>query len=335
MYPYGVGETGMLNMLILEILEVYSDCEHRLTQADIIKLLDNNYGIRCDRRTIKSNIVSLIKLGYDISLKGGYYLIDRTFDNAELRLLIDSVLFAKGITQAQAKRLIDKLEGLGNRYFHAKVRHIHKLPELQHSDNAAVMHSLDTLNDALEQGKKISFIYNSYGTDFKLHPRKEHEYIVSPYDMVANNGHFYLIGNYDKYDNLSHYRIDRMTGVRILDEPVKQRKEIKDFEQGYNLPKHMAEHIYMYSGESVQVKFWTYESMMDQLIDWFGRDFRIIDKDEEDILVSVRCNKEAFICWALQYGRFVEVVAPMTLREELRNIIDEMYKVYHTEEGTS
>lgn len=31
------------------------------------------------------------------------------------------------------------------------------------------------------------------------------------------NGHYYLIGNYDTHDNVSHYRLDRMTSVEILE----------------------------------------------------------------------------------------------------------------------
>ncbi len=34
-------------------------CDHSLTQQDIIKLLDKNYGMECDRRSVKNNILSL------------------------------------------------------------------------------------------------------------------------------------------------------------------------------------------------------------------------------------------------------------------------------------
>ncbi|SCY30693.1 WYL domain-containing protein [Lachnospiraceae bacterium XPB1003] len=43
---YATGNKKMLNMLILEILRVYTDEDHSLTQQDIIKLLDKNYGMR-------------------------------------------------------------------------------------------------------------------------------------------------------------------------------------------------------------------------------------------------------------------------------------------------
>ena len=70
-------------------------------------------------------------------MEDGYYLAEREFEDAELRMLIDSVLFSKNLTQKQARTLIDKLRAKGNKYFPAKVSHISNLPEMQHSDNSS------------------------------------------------------------------------------------------------------------------------------------------------------------------------------------------------------
>ena len=218
---YATANKKMLNMLILNILEQYSDAEHRLTQQEIIRLLKSNYDMECDRRSVKNNILYLNELlGDVIDMENGYYLAEREFENAELRMLIDSVLFSKNLTQKQAKDLIEKLRAKGNRYFSTKVSHIKNLPDMQHADNKQLMYTLDTVNDAIAEKKKISFVYNSYGIDFKLHPRRETRYVVNPYQMVANIGKFYLIGNYDKYDDISHYRLDKMTEVEIIDERI-------------------------------------------------------------------------------------------------------------------
>ena len=40
----------------------------------------------------------------------GYYLEEREFEDAELRMLIDSVLFSKTIAGSSAKKLIEKLK---------------------------------------------------------------------------------------------------------------------------------------------------------------------------------------------------------------------------------
>ena len=315
-------------MLILEILREYSDDDHHLTQQDIIRLLKKNYDMTCDRRSVKSNILSLKELGYEISMQDGYFLVEREFENAELRMLIDSVLFSKTISQSQAKRLIGKLKRFGNRYFNAKVSHVSNLPELQHSDNKQVMITLDVLNDAIEKKRKIRFLYNEYGTDFKLHLRRGRPYIVNPYQMIANNGRYYLIGNYDKYDNISHYRIDRMTSVTMLEEAAKPKKDVADFAQGFSLPKNMAEHIYMFSGASVSVKIKTYTWMMDSLVDWFGKDFRILQKDGQDMIISVNCNERSMLFWAMQYGKYVDVLEPKSLRDSIRENVEDMHRRY-------
>ncbi len=319
----------MLNMLILEILKEYTDCDHRLTQKEIIDLLYHRYGAKSDRRTIHNNIQSLKDMGYEINTQRGCYLMEREFDDAELRLLIDSVLFSKNLSVQQSKRLIEKLKGLGNRYFHAKVTHVCTLPNICRTDNKHTMLVLDVLNDAIESKRKVSFIYNRFGTDFKLHPKRSEPYIVNPYQMVANNGRYYLVGNYDKYDDVSHYRIDRITSIAMLPDRVKPKSKIKEFTNGFNLPRHMAEHIYMFSGESVTVEFLADQEIMDELVDWFGRDFRIEENENGKIMITVKCNEKAMKYWALQYGEHINILKPQSLRESVGQVVEEMMKKYY------
>lgn len=327
---FATGNKKMLNILILDILEQYSDEDHHLTQQEIIRHLQAQYGMDCDRRSVKNNIDALKEIGYAIETNNkGAFLAGRKFDNAELRLLIDSVLFSKGISQKRAKELIEKLKEMGGRHFSAKVKHVCNLPELQHTDNKQTMYALDALNDAIDQRKKVSFTYNTYGTDMKLHPRRQEPYIVNPYQIVANNGRYYLIGNYDKYDNVSHYRIDRMTSVCMLEEKRKPVSQVTDFKNGFSLPKHMAEHIYMFSGKSVTVRMYAQKHLLDELVDWFGKDFKIRKETEENLLVEVKCNEAAMRFWALQHGPYVEVLEPAELRDEIRECVREMWKKYN------
>ena len=329
---YGTGTKKSLNLMILQILKKHTDENHSLTQQQIIKYLDSEYGMECDRRSVKSNVLSLKEMGdeidYDIDMSDGYRISSREFDDAELRILIDSVLFSKSISKNQAKTLIDKIKKLSSKHFKAKVSHVSNCPELHRTINKQAMYSLDAINDAISERKKISFVYNEIGTDLKLHPRKDHEYIVNPYQIVANNGRFYLICNTDKYDNISHYRIDRMTDVRILQETIKPMKKVQGMEHGLNLPKHMAEHIYMFSGESVDVIMRVDKSIMTELVDWFGTDFRIIEEKEKDIKIRLRMNPDAMKYWALQYGYYAEVLEPVELREQIKDRIAVMAQRY-------
>ena len=324
----GTGNKRLLNMYIPNILREYSDENHALTQQDILKQLESDYDVICDRRTVKAYVDEWIELGWDIVYDKGYKLISREFDDAELRILIDSVLFSKSISTRQAQTLIKKLQGFASKYFNAKVSHVCNLPDLNRTVNRQAMYALGIINDAISAKKKIEFIYNEMGTDFKLHPKRKDPYVVNPYQIVANNGKFYLIANYDKYDNVVHFRIDKMKEIKCLNESIKPRSEVPELANGLNLPKHMAEHIYMFSGESVWAEIKTTPDMMGELVDWFGKDFKIEQKEDGYIIIRVKCNGNALRYWALQYGPYVEIIKPVKLREQLKQDAENMYRKY-------
>ncbi len=325
---YTIPPKKMVIINILDILKKYTDMDHRLTQAEIVDILKKEYCMEVDRKTVKRNLLNLLDLdcgidytevartdekGNDTSIYTDWY-IQREFTDAELRLLIDSLLFSKNTPYKQCKELIEKLKGLSNIYFDKKVSHICNLPDNQ-LRNKEVFFTIDMLDEAISQNKKVSFTYNVYKADKELHPKREERYIVNPYQMVATNGKYYLICNYDKYDGLSNYRVDKITDIKILDE---KRKPIKDTDEGeLNLPKHMAEHVYMFAGESIRAKFKAKNYIIDQLIDWFGMDIDIKPIDDEECMVTVNVNREAFFCWALQYALHIEVVEPLDMRKRI------------------
>ena len=170
-------------------------------------------------------------------------------------------------------------------------------------------------------------MYNSYGPDKKLHPKRKKEYVMNPYQMVATNGKYYLICNYDKYDNLVNYRVDHITNIRILDKARKPLKELKEGE--LNLPRHMAEHVYMYSGDSIRAKFKAKNYLIDQIVDWFGIDVKITPVDNEECMAEVYVNKEAFFCWALQYSLHTEVIEPQDMRDRISKAVYEVNEKYN------
>ena len=325
---YGTGTKKMLNMLILDILKEYSDKEHRLLQQDIIDLLESNYGISCERRAVKNNIVSLQEMGYDIAAEKGYYLKSRDFTDAELRLLIDSIFSSGSITDKEAHQLVKKLEKYSNKYFKAHVSHIHSASSGKNTENQKVMDSIAAIDTAISKGKKISFSYLQYGIDFKLHPKRDIRYVVSPYQMISNKGKYFLIGNYDAYDDISHYRLDRIVDVEVLADPRKPMKSIKGLENGLNISEYISEHVYMFSGKSEHIKLRANEYLMDTLIDNFGKDFRVSLGEGSDIIVDLKCNPDAFFYWVMQYGQYTEVLEPESMRERIKKASYDIYKKY-------
>ena len=340
----------MLIMNILDILRKYTDEEHRLSQREIMEILESEYDMKAERKSVKRNLMNLIDWGYNIEYsesvrvnKNGEeeilytdWYLDRDFSDAELRLLIDSLLFSKHIPYSQCKELIEKIEGLSNRYFKSRVKHIRTMP-INAADNKQLFYTIEQLDRAISKGRQVSFYYNEYKTDKKMHPRenaegKPREYIVNPYQIAATNGRYYLICNYDKYDNVSNYRLDRITNIKVLDTPVKPTKQVKGLENGLNLPKHMAEHIYMFTGESAPVVFRAKKYLISEIIDWFGKDITFSDETEDEVTVRVTVNMEAMRKWALQYAMHVKVLGPEKMVELVKEDVARAAKMYKEEE---
>lgn len=330
-----------LSFAILDILRQYTDSnpEHRLNQNDIIEILERDYDIKADRKSVKRNLTSLWEMGFLVEweetrrmypnkdgemeesfIQHDFYLDrdpERDFDDSELRLLIDSLLFSKHVPYSQCKKLVGKLKGLSNNWFKSRIRFISKLPETA-SENRELFLTIDVLDEAIADGKQVAFTYNEFGTDKKLHPKRDREYIVNPYQMAATNGRYYLIGNYDKYDNLANYRMDRITNIRLLDTPVKPKEQVEDGKQ-FSLPKHMAEHLYMFSGESIPVTFRMNKDILNDVIDWFGSDIIFCDETADEVTARVTVNKRAMRYWARQYCGTVKLLSPPDLVETVKS----------------
>ena len=99
---------------------------------------------------------------------------------------------------------------------------------------------------------------------------------------------------------------------------MKPKRKLNGLERGFNLPKHMAEHIYMFTGESVPVKFRANSDLASQIIDWFGTDVRFFNDDGKTVDVRVTVNAQAMKYWALQYGQYVDILEPKQLRDSVK-----------------
>ncbi len=322
------GQAKKLYILyILEILKKYSDDRHRLRQQDIIDIMKKDYDISCERKAVARNISDLQELGYDIETGGGYYLVERDFEDSELRLLIDSVLASRYIPANQAKDLIDRLAGQSNIYFKKQVRHVSNIEKMEHTAGQ-LFYTIEVLSQAIEDNRKVKLFYNRYDETKTLKKTSREKHLVNPYQIVVANGRYYLLGNMDKYSNSTHFRVEKISDVEITDMAAKPVREVDEFQNGLNLPKHMAEHVYMFSGKSQLVRLRVSESGINDVIDWLGSDIQITRESKDTLLVDVTANPQAMKYWAVQFGEKVEILLPETLREEVRELVTKIYNKY-------
>lgn len=353
-------------LYILDILQKYTDEEHRLSQKEIQNILKREYEMTVDRKAVKRNLLNLIEYGSNIeyrevsrkdifrkkdsvSYKGTLDFADKEiaeddllwtdfylkqkFTNEELRLLIDSLLFSKHIPYSQAKELIKKLESLSNIYFKSCSQYIYPLP-VERTDNKQVFYNIAILDEAIRKKKKVLFEYAEYHTDKKMHLKKREdgsvrEYIITPYQMAVQEGKYYLICNYDKYDDISNYRVDRIRNIQILEEKGKPFETLKwSGHQPMNLNEYMKEHVYMYSSENAFVKFRIVKAMISDVIDLFGKGVNFSEETDTHVSVSVHVNERAAEQFAKNYAPDVVILQPKRLRDKLRDDLKKAWEAY-------
>ena len=298
--------TKLALVRILQILEQYSDFDHPLKQQEIIDYLAKDYGIAIERKAVGRNLSLLKEAGYDIaSDRRGSYLAERTFDDSELRMLIDGVLASRYITAKHSKELIERLCSLSNRYFRSHVKNIY---------NQTLFYNIEIVDAAIEQGKQIAFCYNKYGSDKKLHKTSDQR--ATPYQMILRNQRYYLIACNEKWKNLGHYRLDRITDIRLTDDPVTPLRSLPGHEGGIDYKEYATSLPYMFTDKPERVEFLADPAIIDQIIDWFGDNARI-EQSGETLKASVKVSPMAMEYWAMQYLNFVEIISPVSLRERI------------------
>ena len=300
---------------ILQILEQYSDCDNPLKQEDIANYLDKDYGIVIERKAIGRNLSLLKEAGYDIlSDRRGSYLASREFEDSELRLLIDGVLASKHITAKHSKELIEKLCSLSNKYFRSHVKNIWSVNEWSKTDNQALFYNIEIVDAAIEKKKQITFSYNKYGADKKLHKTSDQR--VTPYQMILHNQRYYLVACHEKWKKLGHYRLDRITDIRLTEEPATPLRSLPGHANGMDYKEYATSLPYMFTDPLENIEFLSEPDIVDQIVDWFGENARIQPCGDK-LKVYVKASPMAMEYWAMQYLNFVEILSPVSLRERI------------------
>jgi len=339
---------------ILEILQKHSDKDHPLSQQDIIRMLWDKYEIHADRKTIKNNIVNLEEMGFDINYaeadraKGtkkentvtSHYYMNNEFDDSELRLLIDSVLFSPNISPCQSKQLIEKLQNQSSEYFKSHTKHIACMPSRK-SENKQLFHTIDIIDEAISAKKKVTFKHLYYGTDLKLHvaraynvrtkgPGSEIRWRVSPYQIAMSEGKYYLICTH-VHDKIIHIPLDEIIDVEILEEKAQPFNTlIGSNGQPLNLKEYMNEHIFMSSGVPVRARLRILNELVFHVMtDTFGKDITVINPDSKGrIDVEVKAPRDAIFQFAMMHMGAVLVVEPDEIAADIMNIIERNYRRY-------
>ncbi len=320
-------------LYIIKILSELTDDEHPLSATEICEKLAA-YDVTAERKAIYDDIECLISFGYDIIQtripKNGYFLASRDFELPEVFLLGDAVRTAKFISEKKTRELTKKLDNLVSKYqAKSNLRGIYIDPSSK-THNEELFYNIDSINTAIEQGKKIKFTYSKKtlreGRQIITESKTR---IVSPYAMTWQFDYYYLIGNYEKYNNLMNLRIDRIHSVEILDEPVRHFSEVSDYRDVFDVADYTKKLFGMFGGNTQEIKLRCNNKILEQVTDRFGDSIFITNVTDQSFDFTVKAAvSDALVTWITNYSDMIEVLRPEELREKIIDRVEKIMKVY-------
>lgn len=313
---------------ILEILQENTDCDHMLTHSEIAEKLLSEYGIEIERKAVGRNISLLLEADYDIvTTKRGVYLNERKYEPSEIRLLIDGVLSSRHVSLRHSRDLIEKLANEENKYFRKNIKHIYSVNDFNKSDNTEVFYSIDIVHKAIEKGKMVEYNYNKYDADKKLHKTSFQR--ISPFQLILHNQRYYLMGYSSYWGHITYHRLDRITNMTVSPREAVPISEVEGFEDGINYKNLTTAMPYMFSDTPENIEILAVEWIIDQVIDWFGKDIRIDKTETQDLYkITLKSSPMAMLFWAMQYTDECEVIKPVALRERIKETINKAKEKY-------
>jgi len=262
----------------------------------------------------------------------GSIWLDRLFENIQLKALMDSVLTSKYIPQANAIELLDKLESLGNVYFPQQYRHMHSYDQWNHLRSPQFFASLEMIEEAILKHKQFVFTYNKRAMDGSLVVKgRDKRLVAHPFDLVCIDGQYYMIATIGTFDNLTHYRVDRMTNVTISDKRCRTINTVPGYEKKakLRLAEYVRNHIWMFGGRVENITFKMAQSDANIVWDEFGNKAVMKSmKDSDDMEVYVKTTRKGAKLFAQRYLGICEIIEPKSLRAEFKSELQTAVEKY-------
>ena len=312
---------------IWDYLKENSHQAHPVRASELISMLDHQHNISCDRKTVYSDIAALQDYGVDIvsipGKNGGYYIASRNFELPELKLLIDAVLSSRFLTEKKSRELIEKLCSQCSVHDAKLMRRDVVVSGRVKSMNETIYYNVDRIQEAIADNRQITFRYFDWDLNGKRKYRDK-SYEASPYGLCQDNENCYLLAFSDRH-GITSYRVDRMADIALTDSPRVPCPELT----GKKLTEHANRLFQMYAGEAVDVKLRFHRSLVNVVIDRFGKNTLLIPDGEEHFVFTVPVAvSPMFLSWVIGFGAKAKVLHPQSVVDRCRRMCLEALEQY-------
>lgn len=308
----------------LKILYIYdmlmrkTDETHFLTTNEIISRLEEN-GVLAERKSIYNDIDTLTN-SYNVEIlknchrPQGYYVMDRTFELPEVKLLVDLVETSKFISETKSRKLIKKLETLTSEYQASELHREVVVADRVKSENESIYYDVDVIQQAIAHNQQISFFYLQWDEYKKLIPKRNGErYVVSPWKLTWSEENYYLVAFDNRTKKIKYYRVDKMKSPKAEKAMREGEAQFKEL----NVVKLAKKTFAMFAGKERKVSLEIDKSMIGIMVDRFGKDVCLLKKKNHryEAKLTVDVSKQ-FYGWLTGFGTDVKIIGPVDVKEE-------------------
>ena len=307
---------------VAQMLYERTDEEHYLTIAQIMEILEKEYGISTSRGTVGDDIKALQEFGMEIevelSTQNRYYLIGRKFDLPEIKSLIDATESARFITKEKSDSLVKKLASLSSFNNAAALTRNIDVENRIKAENEKIYYIIDALNEAINRKNKVSFQYFTYNV--KKQKKLKHDgytYVISPYKLIWNGDYYYVVGYSEKHKGIGSFRLDR-----IARQPNVLNEDAINPPKGFNVNTYLNSMFRMYNGQRKEIELICDNDVMDAIIDKFGKDVKVLANDMKSFRVIVNTAVgSVFYSWIFGFGGMVSIKGPSDVKDEYKQLV--------------
>jgi len=319
----GTEQPRLKILYLLRLLKEESDEEHGVAMARIISYLDSQ-GMSAERKSIYRDIATLKEFGYEIEKNRAkpveYCLMNRSFDIAELKLLVDAIQSAHFIPEEMTGTLIRKLESLTSKSHAVELRRqVHYSGRIK-TENSHVYYTTGTLHDAINHNERVTFTYIEHNIEKGTQARRAGaSYEISPYGLVWNDDKYYVVGYYERYAKVCNFRVDRMKSVSRTNTANHPAPE------DFDIDNYIKNEFGMYTGETVSLDIRLTNNLMNPLMDRFGTAIPVHRDGPDHIIAHIQAAiSPVFYSWLFQFGGSVQIIKPVRIAEEYRKMVKEV-----------
>ena len=160
----------------------------------------------------------------------------------------------------------------------------------------------------------------------ELVPRKNGKlYVVCPLNLLWSEEKYYLIAYDEYYEEIRHYRVDKIKDILILDETFKKEEYLK----GFDMANYSNRLFSMFGGQEESITLRFPEKNCGIFIDRFGKDitFRKLEEGYVSGRFSVSVSSQ-FFGWLSGLGPEVQMISPQNVINDYKDFLNNLLKNY-------